>query len=930
MIAALTSIVGIIPVVTGFGIIYFAISSIKKLIIELSDKEITGNLKGISSTLKAINSLLLGITFSIVALSITIAATSPAEVLLAFGLVTAIVGGSLILINQLAKIKKAKLDESRKTLQTIAYVFAIISVTAALALIPVGKHIGKAILGAILVSGIVELGILALKQLSKMPNKKLDESRKTLLVITGVFGAIALMSNFLLVPIGENFKSILLGATAVLIIEGLLIGGVYLLTKMKKKDLEQARKTLITLTAVFGAIALITNFILRPIGQDATNALQGAVITLGVLGLLIAGVWLLSKVDTDNMTKALLYTVSVTIIYLGIGLIIKNILMPIGDKAKEAAFGSMITLGVLMALIAGIWLLSKIDLDNMAKSILYTAGMTIMYLGVGLIIKNILMPIGDNAKDAIYGSLITLGVLMALISGVWLLSKVKATHMIKSLLVVAGLAMILLGISLITKEILIPIGKNAEDAALGALAVAGIITGFGAIFGAIGWVVTKFSSLLEYIVVGGAFSVLLGGLAAILSGEVYLVSKAAAGITELNQDNAVVKGLEMMAAILGGITLVFGALGALSMAGGGLGALVILIGGVVVDALGLFADVLAAQIWAIARIGKSIFDMNQNDAIIKGFDSMVKVIGKIGVIILELAGLAVLSIPAIAAEGVIAFTVPIMMGLSNIISHIMRSINLTAGLTDNEIKDAAIKMGTMIGLIKSTIKQLASIDAGDAIEVGFTMMPIRSVFSSLDTIVEEILKINAKLTKESITDFRSIVVGETKDDENSVIGSIISIINKFDEISFLTALGVNIISRTIRPVIDTISQWIDVIIKVGTMSYIIGYDENGKPMYEHLPATVFKDAATSVTTGFSDFLQSLQTGFHGLSIVSTAIMASIVKNIRPIIDTISQWIDVIMKVGTGTYIIGYDENGKPEYEHMTAKDFSDAATAVTT
>lgn len=48
------------------------------------------------------------------------------------------------------------------------------------------------------------------------------------------------------------------------------------------------------------------------------------------------------------------------------------------------------------------------------------------------------------------------------------------------------MAFILLGISLITKDILIPIGKMWDDALIGAGVVLGIIAIFGAILFAIG------------------------------------------------------------------------------------------------------------------------------------------------------------------------------------------------------------------------------------------------------------------------------------------------------------------------------------------------------------------------------------------------------------------------------------------------------------
>ena len=144
--------------------------------------------------------------------------------------------------------------------------------------------------------------------------------------------------------------------------------------------------------------------------------------------------------------------------YTALALLIRFIIVPMGNQAAEAFLGSVITLGVLAGLIGGIWLLSRLDLKNVLKGLAYTAVLAVIYLGISLIVKQILIPIGEERKAALTGTAITLGILVGLIAGVWILSKVKGKNILFSVLAVAGLAVILLGISLIVKDILIPIG----------------------------------------------------------------------------------------------------------------------------------------------------------------------------------------------------------------------------------------------------------------------------------------------------------------------------------------------------------------------------------------------------------------------------------------------------------------------------------------
>ena len=81
---------------------------------------------------------------------------------------------------------------------------------------------------------------------------------------------------------------------------------------------------------------------------------------------------------------------------------------------------------------------------------------------------------------------ITLFIIVTLIFGTYILSNVDGKKAGYAILATAAMAFILLGISLITKDILIPIGKMWDDALIGAGVVLGIIAIFGAILFAIG------------------------------------------------------------------------------------------------------------------------------------------------------------------------------------------------------------------------------------------------------------------------------------------------------------------------------------------------------------------------------------------------------------------------------------------------------------
>lgn len=181
---------------------------------------------------------------------------------------------------------------------------------------------------------------------------------------------------------------------------------------------------------------------------------------------------------------------------------------------------------------------------------------------------------------------------------------------------------------------------------------------------------------------------------------------------------------------------------------------------------------------------------------------------------------------------------------------------------------------------------------------------------------------NAKM----IQTFSEIMLGKGDGDKNSVLGSMQAIVKAFGDFDG-TAMAV-VISLALRPILNTISKYIDIIMKVATMNYISGYDDNGKPIYEHLPATVFSDAADAVTNGFTTFIAKLSEGFKAMDALKIVVLGALTLVMNPIIDTVGKFVDVVMKVATGTYIIGYDNNKNPIYKKLTASEFSNAALAV--
>ena len=224
VIALITKFVGIVPVAAGLSVLWFTLRSVKKFIIDLADKDIKENLADALKSLKGIAILVLALSVSTAIIAGTISEFGFAPTLMGLAIIAAIVSGEIYVIKKLSEIDAKDLDAASNAMLKLSFVFAIVALVSATLLRPIGENIGDIILGGVVVSIIIGLGIYAVKKLTGIKN--IDNGTNALIKIAGVFALIALVTNLILIPIGKHVGDAVLGASVVLIIEGLLIVGI--------------------------------------------------------------------------------------------------------------------------------------------------------------------------------------------------------------------------------------------------------------------------------------------------------------------------------------------------------------------------------------------------------------------------------------------------------------------------------------------------------------------------------------------------------------------------------------------------------------------------------------------------------------------------------------------------------------------------------
>ena len=361
-------------------------------------------------------------------------------ILIGLSLVTKLVGIGTVVVsllilrsavngfkNIIKDLSDQKLDKSLKyaqgVLTGIGLMVMSLSVSLLLLALTVKNNSVKTIIASIGILTLFVAGsVYLVNKLSSIDPKNLNASTNAMLKIAGVFAIIALVSATLLAPIGNHLGDVMTGGLVVSLVVSLGIFAVKYIAKANK-DIEQGTTNLLKISLIFALVSIISLTLLIPMSKQADDVIVGAIITLTIIAGLVFGVKLLNKVNGKRALCGLAATVVLAVIYMGIALITKDLLIPIGQNGKEAGIGMGITLFIIVTLIFGTYILSNVDGKKAGYAILATAAMAFILLGISLITKDILIPIGKMWDDALIGAGVVLGIIAIFGAVLFLIGK---------------------------------------------------------------------------------------------------------------------------------------------------------------------------------------------------------------------------------------------------------------------------------------------------------------------------------------------------------------------------------------------------------------------------------------------------------------------------------------------------------------------------
>lgn len=832
-----------------------------------------------------------------------------------------------------ADIKKKDLMQANSTLLTLMTMFASISLVAGFVLPKIGGNLTAVTAGAVVVTSIVSIMAYMTRKLSKnISRKDLKQADSTLLTLTAMFASISLIAGFVLPKIGDNLGVV----TAGLVVVGAIVAGMSLIVTMmtksiKRKDMKEANSTLGALTVMFASISLIAAFVLPAIGNNIETVAIGLAVVTAIVASLSMIVVMMTKTIGRRQLKEAHKTLAVLTTMLAAVSIIAAVLFPaIAESSTEVIIGSAIVLGIIGVMTAIVAGLSLIKTSSLRSGTLTLAAVGVMLVATSYIITNLIIPIGEQWEPAKNGSIVVVAVIAGMGAIVALTGKVlKRNEVIKGAVAIGLSAVLLAGVSYIIKELIIPIGADAERAAEGSKVVIATIGAFGIIVAATGKI--KGMSIVKGLATIGGVTALLWAIGKMLPSYI-----KTALMMEKDAKRIAYGGLEI-AGTIGVWGIIMDAIGALIS---GPQAAILALGAGAVTGI-------SAVLWAIGKMlpsyTKTALMINKNKQNIKSGSAAIKetimswglIIGAVGALVFGPQAV-ILALGAGAVTGIAA----VMRGLNGVIPKYVSMANI-ATKNRSVMKSGSESIKMMLSEMTKLISAIGSMTMGVKTSLAIvkgkmTIGSISSVIGKLPSIIDPLAKVISKikaydLTPQEIGKLTRLFVSSNRTGTgDNIMDAMKKICDSLNQIGIISSAKSRLILKNIQPIFNTISTFIDVVGKLSSMKYVTEWNADGTPKtYETLSMSKFRDAAVTVSVTFRVFMVELSKGMDSLKNISLGTIAKLGVGIRPIINAVNTFTNTVLSALNSKIETEWDKNGKPtKFRKFTPAEFRQAATVI--
>lgn len=853
------------------------------------------------------------------------------DVLLGLGLVAITITGLVIASKYLSsKDTEETINNGVKSLQKLC--ISLLIVTAAIGLMTLivsQNNVSDIILGTVVTMAVIAFLVGMVKWISTIDEKELSTANTTLIVLTGMLLAVSLIAAFILPTIGENIKDAALGALVVVAIIGLMVFAVKWMTTWDEKQLSQATTTLLVLTGMLLAVSLIAAYILPAIGENIEDAALGAVVVMGIIGIMVLMVKWITTWEEKQMKYALWALASMTLMLLAVSLIALYILPDIAEKWDQVLIGGGLVLGIIGIMSLMVYLMGKMEAEEVRNAAISMVIIAAMLAVTSWIVNELIIPIGEQAEEALYGSGIIVGLIGVMGIMIYLLGQMSLETIAKGAAVVAAIGALLWALGELLPnyvELTKLVWDNAKAVALGGAEIIATLGVWGGIFFALGYFID--GKVAGYLAAGAAA---VAGISAVLwaLGELLPTYMETAMMMEANAKEIAIGGAEIVATLtVWG--LIFAGVGAICLTG--IGAAVIAAGA------GAIAGI-AAVLHAIGEmlpsyIKTAVLMAQKKKEVITGSDVIKDTITKFGLILAAVGAVVLNPFAAVAitagSAAVLEFSA-IMKALSKGIDPL---VDVIKKIRENKITSGTISDfqkifvgngsggdGTLMGAITNIVDGMNEVGLIASAKAGIISKNLRPIFDTLATFIDVIQKTcslkyvsewdeNGKPLKyETITPTMFKSAGIAVSTAFGTFLQQLAISLKMLDKPSLEALEA--LSKGIKPVMESVGTFTNAILSVISAAIPDEWDENGKPTkYRKFTQSEFGLAATTIADSFSTFISTMIPKLAPIQDQAGNLINALKDGIEPLMNAVNTYTDAITGLIYGKEVTFTDLNGK--------------------
>lgn len=947
IMALLLKIFDIGTILMGTGLVLgvvFALTYMTKMLASGHDeKDATKAASSMAGICKALLWVSAAITIMTILVMIDLKSTIVGTVI-----VLAIIGMMVLMVKALASVEEKQLNAGKNTLMVLTACLVAVSLIALFTFIPLAQNIKDVLLGGLVVVGVLAIMIGMVWWMTKMDTDQVMQAAYALGILTICLIAVSLIARFILPAIGENWEDTAIGGALVVGVVLVMVAMVHWMSKIEPDNLKWALIAMGVMTIIVLAVALIVRHFFVPIGELWDDALIGAGVILGTIGFMTYIIKTICKEDKKQLMYAVGVLAAMALILWGISAIVEKYFIPIGDRWEAALPGALLILGTVYIMARIVKEVTKWVSDPQMgyKNLLIAEGI-IVGIGVVLFALGKLMPtyadlaiyVGENWDTFSIGS-----VLICLLIAGWAKiiyeigkhseKKSFKKYMKTGAVVVTGIGAVLWAIAQVLPtyaDLAIFVGKNWDTFSIGSTLIAALITGWAGIIYTIGKL-SDDKKFKKYMATGAAVVLGIGGVLWAI-GQLLPSYVETANLVYDNAEALAIGTLEIIGLItawglfIGAIGFIVDKLGESNIER------YLLIGGAIVSGislvLGLIGEMLPGYLETAIMMAQNAEDIAKGSlelaALITAWGVFFGLVGALctnpAVLLAVGTGMAVLS-------GIAGVIMLISKAISEYMDMIMK-VAKVSNIGKESDKTASAAESIMDIIITIGKRALNPLNAAAIWKADGALDDIKDAIVSLKTALLAYFKMIDELKKYSINDFKkfkNFVVGKN----HSFVDTVEEIIERLDDLGIFATLKASVISQAIRPIFWTIKDFMDVVKSFAEMKYPTEFDENGKATkYAPMTHTYFSKAANAISGSFCFFLEKLGKAMEAWDPLKLIILDYLKDSIGPVMASLSDFVDAILKLTAGTIPTEFNEEGKAiKFRNVTAMDFQMAAIAV--